>query len=124
MNAPSSPAQSPAQLISSRHVKGTAVFDDSGDKLGAIDTLKIDRRTGLIRYAVMEFGGLWGIGQRYYAIPWHLLLHVETLNGYLVPLTKSHLEDAPRFEEQTSPDIGEEYWDTVDEHYLSSTSPG
>ncbi len=107
----------PPPLISSRRVRGTAVFDDSGDKLGAIESLKIDKRTGLIRYAVMEFGGFFGIGNRRYAIPWRLMMHVDTLNGYLVPLTKSHLEDAPRFEEEKATHLTDEDWRSVDLHY-------
>lgn len=108
---PSSP------LISSRKVKGTAVYDDSGDKIGVIEKLEIDKHSGLIRYAVMAFGGFWGLRRRCYPLPWRLLQYVETLNGYLIPLTKSHLEHAPGYEQAQWPEFTEEYGRAIDEHY-------
>ena len=43
-------------VISSDRVEGTAVYDAAGDKLGSIDELMIDKRSGQVRYAVLEFG--------------------------------------------------------------------
>ena len=43
-------------VISSDKVEGTTVFNGDGDKLGSIDDLVIDKRSGLVRYAALEFG--------------------------------------------------------------------
>ncbi|PTT87400.1 photosystem reaction center subunit H, partial [Pelomonas sp. HMWF004] len=37
--------------ISSSKVEGTAVYNLLGDKLGSIDDLVIDKRSGQVRYA-------------------------------------------------------------------------
>jgi sporulation protein YlmC with PRC-barrel domain len=44
-------------VISSDKVEGTTVYNPAGEKLGSIDDLMIDRQTGQVRYAVLEFGG-------------------------------------------------------------------
>ena len=49
-------------VISSDKVQGTAVYNPNGDKLGSIDDLVIDKRSGLVRYATLEFGGFLGLG--------------------------------------------------------------
>ena len=53
---------SDTDIISSDKVEGTAVYNNAGDKLGSIDDLMIDKRSGQIRYAVLEFGGFLGMG--------------------------------------------------------------
>ena len=50
-----------SDVISSDKVEGTSVYNDAGDKLGSIDDLMIDKRSGQVRYAVMKFGGFLGI---------------------------------------------------------------
>ena len=43
--------------ISSTKVAGTAVYNANGDKLGSIDDIIIDKLSGQVRYAALEFGG-------------------------------------------------------------------
>ena len=51
---------STSNVISSDRVEGTAVYSTAGDKLGSIDDLMIDKVSGQVRYAVLEFGGFLG----------------------------------------------------------------
>jgi hypothetical protein len=60
-------------LISSNDVEGTTVYDPSGTKIGEIDHLMIDKVSGNVRYAVMSFGGFWGLGHSHYPLPWNAL---------------------------------------------------
>jgi hypothetical protein len=57
-------------LISSEQVEGTSVFDRKGEKVGKIDHLMIDKKTGHVTYAVMSFGGFMGLGHNHYPLPW------------------------------------------------------
>jgi hypothetical protein len=56
-------------LIGSDKVEGTAVYRSSGDKVGTIEQVMIDKISGKVTYAVMSFGGFLGIGQDYYPLP-------------------------------------------------------
>jgi sporulation protein YlmC with PRC-barrel domain len=104
-------------VISSDRVEGTAVYNNAGDKLGSIDDLMIDKRSGQVRYAVLEFGGFLGMGTDRYPLPWNVLRYDTAKDGYVVPLDKSKLENAPHYavddEPVYNPDYGQRvngYW--------------
>jgi len=104
-------------VISSDKVEGTAVYNGAGDKLGSIDDLMIDKRSGLVRYAVLEFGGFLGIGTDRYPLPWSMLKYDTTKDGYVVPLEKSQLEKAPRYHHSDVPAYTDDYGRRVYDYY-------
>jgi sporulation protein YlmC with PRC-barrel domain len=104
-------------VISSDRVEGTTVYNDAGDKLGSIDYLVIDKRSGKVRYAALEFGGFLGMGTNRYPVPWSLLEYSNGRGGYVVPLDKDTLDGAPRYEENRRPDYDDEYGRTVYDYY-------
>jgi len=104
-------------VIASDKVEGTTVYNPQGEKLGTIDNLVIDKRSGLVRYAALEFGGFLGIGTDRYPIPWSLLSYDTGLDGYVVPLQQDQLEKAPRYARGEVPDYSDDYGRRVYEHY-------
>ena len=69
-------------LIASDRIEGTLVRRHNGEKIGKIERLMIDKESGTIAYAVMSFGGLFGLGDNYYQIPWSLLKYNRSLDAY------------------------------------------
>ena len=69
-------------LIASDRIEGTLVRRPDGEKIGKIKRLMIDKESGTISYAVMSFGGLFGLGDNYYQIPWSLLKYNQSLDAY------------------------------------------
>ena len=116
MNA-STPMTTTSDVISSDKVEGTAVYNETGDKLGSIDDLMIDKRSGQIRYAVLEFGGFLGMGTDRYPLPWDVLKYDTSKEGYVVPLDKDRLEGAPRYPEDDRPIYTNDYGRTVNDYY-------
>lgn len=104
-------------VISSDRVEGTKVYNQAGDKLGSIDDLVIDKMSGQVRYAVMEFGGFLGMGTDRYPIPWKLLKYDTSKEGYVVPLDKDRLSSAPKYSTDKAPAYTREYGTSVDEFY-------
>jgi sporulation protein YlmC with PRC-barrel domain len=104
-------------VISSDRVEGTTVYNTAGEKLGTIDDLMIDKISGQVRYAVMEFGGFLGMGTDRYPIPWNMLEYDTSQEGYVVPLDKAKLEGAPRYADDSVPDYDDTYRGTVDKYY-------
>ena len=111
------PSTTPSDFISSDKVEGTAVYNNAGDKLGSVDDLIIDKRSGQIRYAVMEFGGFLGMGTDRYPLPWNMLKYDTSKDGYVVPLDKAKLEDAPRYPEDEMPAYTTDYGKRVNGYY-------
>lgn len=114
MNASTS---TPSNIISSEKVEGTSVYNEAGDKLGTIDDLMIDKPSGKVCYAVLEFGGFLGIGTDRYPLPWNMLKYDTAMDGYVVPLDKARLDDAPRYAVDDSPEFTSEYGRRVNEFY-------
>ncbi len=104
-------------VISSDRVEGTTVYNNAGDKLGTIDDLMIDKRSGHVRYAVLEFGGFLGIGTDRYPLPWNLLKYDTTREGYVVPVEKDRLDSAPKYAEDMIPDYTPDYSRRIDTFY-------
>jgi sporulation protein YlmC with PRC-barrel domain len=104
-------------VISSERVEGTKVYNNAGDKLGSIDDLMIDKRSGQVRYAVLEFGGFLGMGTERFPLPWNMLKYDTTMDGYVVPLDKQRLEGAPRYPDNDPPAYTDEYGRRVHGYY-------
>ena len=83
------------QLISSRRVEGTAVYNRSDQHLGSIHSVMIDKKTGQVAYAVLSFGGFFGLGEQVHPVPWQVLDYDVDLDAYVVDLTREQLENAP-----------------------------
>jgi hypothetical protein len=88
----------PATLIASDRVEGTPVYRTGGKRIGTIKRVMIDKRRGTVAYAVMSFGGILGIGDNYYPLPWALLSYDEELGGYKVDVSDEQLNGAPKFD--------------------------
>ena len=104
-------------LISSDRVEGTDVYNQAGDKLGTVDSVMIDKLSGQTRYAVMEFGGFLGMGTDQYPVPWSLLKYDTSKAGYVVPIDKAQLENAPKFDKGDRPEYSDDYGRRVHDHY-------
>src|ERR1700744_2473640 len=84
-------------ILASR-VKGTAVYDGSGDKIGTVEDVGLDKTSNRIMFPALGFGGVRGMGEKYCPGPWSLLNYDKDKGGYVVPLTKDRLKTAPAYE--------------------------
>jgi hypothetical protein len=102
-------------LISSEQVEGTSVFDRQGEKVGKIDHLMINKKTGHVIYAVMSFGGFMGLGHNHYPLPWSALSYDMDLEGYRTAVSEQQLRDAPEFTDDAWQDRN---WESrIHDHY-------
>ena len=83
------------ELISSRRVEGTLVYNAAGERLGSIHSMMIGKRDGRVAYAVLSAGGFLGLGGHVHPLPCELLRYDVDLDGYVVDLTREQLEKAP-----------------------------
>lgn len=83
------------RLISSRRVEGTPVYNRSAKRLGSIHSVMIDKKSGQVAYAVLTFGGFFGLGEQVHPVPWEVLGYDVDLDAYVVDLTREQLENAP-----------------------------
>lgn len=108
-------------IIASDKVEGTAVFDSKGETLGTVRKVMIGKYDGQVRYVVMGFGGLFGMGEDNFPLPWDSLDYDTKLDGYkLKTITKDDLEKnkAPSFGRNEEPNWSDDYDRTVRLYYF------
>lgn len=116
---PDATTRETVRLIASDKVEGTTVRRSNSDKVGKIERVMIDKRSGQVAYAVMSFGGILGMGSDYVALPWHVLQYNEGLDAYELNVTDDQLRQAPATTEGFS-DTGmaDRSWETsVHDYY-------
>ncbi|HYF08489.1 MAG TPA: PRC-barrel domain-containing protein [Acetobacteraceae bacterium] len=104
-------------LIAASKVNGTAVYSRTGESLGSIHDVMINKLNGCVAYAVMSFGGFLGIGDRYHPLPWNALTYDTALGGYVVDVTRNQLEAAPSYGSDESPWADPAYGRRVSGYY-------
>ncbi|MEA3177218.1 MAG: hypothetical protein QOI59_741 [Gammaproteobacteria bacterium] len=81
--------------IRAKKVIGTNVKDPSGNKIGSIEDIVLDKQSNAIMFAVVGFGGFLGMAEKYHPIPWSGLDYQEDEGAYVVSYTKAQLQAAP-----------------------------
>jgi sporulation protein YlmC with PRC-barrel domain len=104
-------------ILASR-VAGTKVRDISGESVGEIKDIVLDKTSNNIMFAVVSFGGVLGIGEKFHPLPWNELNYDPSLKSYVVSQTREQLEAAPSdsLEELTAYD-GMVYRDRAFDYY-------
>jgi sporulation protein YlmC with PRC-barrel domain len=106
------------QLIAASKVNGTSVYDASGNKLGSIYDVMLDKTSGQASYAIMSFGGFLGIGEKYHPLPWSQLHYDVGLGGYVVDIDRDVLEGGPAYDTGDASMWDDRGWGSrVDDYY-------
>ena len=99
---------------------GDDVYNHEDEELGDIKEIMLDMRTGQIAYAVLSFGGVLGMGDKLFAVPWERLT-LDTVNKrFLLNVDKDLLKNAPGFDKDNWPDMGSEAWNQQMEAFYGS----
>lgn len=101
---------------------GDNVVNQADEHLGSIKEIMLDMKTGHVTYAVVAHGGVLGIGEKLFAVPWSVL-NLDAINKrFVMNIEKEHFENAPGFDSDHWPDMANPRWaDTVHHHYGLTT---
>ena len=99
---------------------GDDVYNHDDEELGDIKEIMLDMRTGQIAYAVLSFGGILGMGDKLFAVPWERLTLDPVNKRFLLNVEKNQLKDAPGFDKNNWPDMGSEAWNQQMEAFYGS----
>lgn len=120
-------ATAAAQGVRASKLIGTNVTNAQGENLGEIEDLIVNTATGKVDYAVLEFGGFLGMGDKRFAYPLQQLKPAANDRGKLaLNVDKAKLKDAPGFDSKAWPDFNKgDYRAQVDRYhrYQSGTQP-
>lgn len=91
------PAGHTRAILASK-VKGTSVYNRSGDKLGHVEDIVLDKMSNEILFAVLGSGGILGAGEKYFPVPWSILDYDTDKDAYVVPFGEAELKRAPTYD--------------------------
>jgi sporulation protein YlmC with PRC-barrel domain len=109
------------RVLAASTLAGDKVKNPAGDDLGKVDELMIDIPSGKVAYAVLSFGGILGMGNKLFAIPWSALKVDEDKKCFILDMDKTQLENAPGFDKSNWPDMADNTWGSEVYKYYGAT---
>jgi hypothetical protein len=79
-----------------------------GQRLGDIEEIVVDATAGTVTYAVLEFGGVLGLGTKWFALPWQALRQGEGLGTFTLDVDPQVFREASGFEKDRWPQQAQE----------------
>ena len=102
---------------------GINIVNPKGENVGEIYDLVLDSHSRSINYAVVSYGGILGIGDKLFAVPYgafHVKPDPENKDEHIVTLdvTQEQLEGAKGFDEENWPDFAnKDFLRELDDRY-------
>lgn len=115
-------------LFKASDLIGKEVRNNTDEKLGKIYDLAVDTTDGRISYAVLQFGGFLGVGDKLFAIPWDALQLKPRDRArdneliFIFNVDKDRLKSAPGFDQNAWPDMADNTWTTTVHTYWEKES--
>ena len=100
-------ARDKSGVLKASDLIGMKVEGTDGKTLGKILDLVIDPADASIDYAVLDFGGVLGIADKYFAVPWDALAWTDDRKKITLDVTKKDLKQAPGFDKNNWPDLSD-----------------
>lgn len=101
---------------------GDKVTNREGENLGKIEEIMIDMGSGRVAYAVLSFGGMMGMGDNLFAVPWQALVLDPEHKQFKLNVAKERLKEAPGFDKNHWPAMADPTWASAT-HRFYEVSP-
>jgi len=96
-------------------LEGAGVYDANGKEVGKIERLLIDKASGQVRYAIIDFHGFMGLRPGAHPLPWTAISYDTARDRYTADVTEQTLEAAP--ECMADSQMSREWEAQVHQHY-------
>ncbi|WP_199099104.1 PRC-barrel domain-containing protein [Dyella sp. ASV21] len=107
------------KYLSASTLTGDSVKNHQGESLGDLKDIMIDTSTGAIAYGVLSFGGVLGMGEKLFAVPWSALQVDGENKQLLLNVAKDRLKDAPGFDKDHWPNFADTTFATQVQNYYT-----
>ena len=102
-------------------LEGDMVKNAANEDLGRVDEIMIDISSGRVAYAVLSFGGVLGMGDKLFAVPWNVLTVDEDEKCFILDVDRRTLQTAPGFDKDDWPDMADPFWGAdIFNHYRAT----
>lgn len=112
-----------AKTFRASKLTGMTVKNMQNEKLGTIDDFVLDMSSGKVSYIALGEGGVLGIGEKLFAIPFNEIQfkHDRDESFFVLNISKEQLKAAPGFDKSNWPDFADQNFTTkIDQYYRAS----
>ncbi len=88
------------------------VYNLANEKLGTVHEIMIDVPRGRIAYVVLSHGGILGVGDKLFAIPWTAVTLDTDRHCFLLDIDVQRLKAAEGFDQDNWPRMADVAWAT------------
>jgi hypothetical protein len=100
----------PPIVLSGSTLTGDDIVNTAGDKLGTLKEIMIDFEPGKVAYGVLARGGVAGIGEKLFAVPWSLFRVDPDRHELVLDLDEEVFDDSPGFDPDNWPQFSDLEW--------------
>lgn len=94
----------PVKFLTASSIIGDDIENKEGEHLGKIKDVMLNIQEGSVEYAVIEFGGFLGLGEKLFAIPLQVLKLHPGKRVFILNKKKEDLKKAPGFDRHHWPE--------------------
>lgn len=111
VGSPKSKLRGPGpQIMAAGTLEGNDVCNSDGETLGSIQDIMLDVPHGRIAYAVLSRGGILGIGDKLYAIPWGALTLDTDKKRFVLDVSVDRFKKDEGFDKDDWPAMADDTW--------------
>jgi sporulation protein YlmC with PRC-barrel domain len=105
-------------------LSGMDVKNPNGQDLGEIKDLVIDVNSGKVVYGALSVGGVLGIGDKLFAVPWKAftLKHSEDDQHLVLAVEKETFKTAKGFDQDHWPDVANQQWAAENDKFYETAT--
>lgn len=96
--------------LTAKTLIGDTVQNSQNENLGSVQDLMIDLQGGRIAYVVISHGGVLGIGDKLFAVPWNAFSLDAEGRNLLLEVDKDKLKNAEGFDKNSWPNTADRTW--------------
>jgi sporulation protein YlmC with PRC-barrel domain len=93
-------AKAGSWILDSDRIEGMTVKSRDGKEVGTISDVMLDTKSGRVAFVVVSSGGVLGVGDRKYVVPWEALSVRQSgdyWEGYFAKMDAEKLKNAPEY---------------------------
>ncbi len=84
-----------ARFVPTTRLELYDVINKQGEDMGQVQTFIVDMHEGLIAFVMVAFGGMLGISDKWFALPWDALQWYPETKKFVLDMPAEVLKDAP-----------------------------
>jgi len=108
-------------IIRASKLRDAKVIGSQNEEIGKVNDVVLSSDMSTVSYVAVQHGGMLGVGEKLYAIPWSAVSTSADGKSITVPISKQELQSSKGFDDKNWPDQGDARWSKGSTSDMSSS---